>query len=456
MALDASIPFRALTTVPLMTPQEHQQNALARQMQQMQMQNMQTEMQDRQQQREQQNAMRTALQGIKPGDYNAMANALMPYDPDKAFNYAELDQKRTKEAADRKRKEQEDLGKAIAWADTPEKWDQAVDWYVQNGYADAAQLKGRFDLRDAMAAQYAPDAIKYRAEQGWKQKGYDLDVRRQSETERNNKTQIVPLQGGGVFRVEKKFGGRTEQLAGPGGKPLVAQPKQQGAAPSAEIQRMRVGLTSLDKGLTALESELSRFNPRDPRDQADTKKRARLQSLMADLQIQAKEAAALGALTGPDLDLMNKTLTDPASFGGALIGDAGVKEQIKQVRQSIQRRRQAINETYPTGQPAQQQQMPSGFNGGSRAAADRTRLDVLLSEFQDPNATPQVKAAITADIDRLVAANPSLGKVAEAGLTGRAQVKPPASGPKKGTVEGGYVFMGGNPADPKSWKKVNR
>lgn len=34
-----------------------------------------------------------------------------------------------------------------------------------------------------------------------------------------------------------------------------------------------------------------------------------------------------------------------------------------------------------------------------------------------------------------------------------ADVAPKASGPKKGTEEGGYVFQGGDPADPKNWKK---
>lgn len=37
----------------------------------------------------------------------------------------------------------------------------------------------------------------------------------------------------------------------------------------------------------------------------------------------------------------------------------------------------------------------------------------------------------------------------------QAGAKPvPASGPKQGTIEDGYRFMGGNPADPKNWKKV--
>lgn len=34
------------------------------------------------------------------------------------------------------------------------------------------------------------------------------------------------------------------------------------------------------------------------------------------------------------------------------------------------------------------------------------------------------------------------------------QAKPAASAPKPGTMKGGYVFMGGNPADPKSWRKM--
>ncbi len=39
-------------------------------------------------------------------------------------------------------------------------------------------------------------------------------------------------------------------------------------------------------------------------------------------------------------------------------------------------------------------------------------------------------------------------------LGGRLTPQPQQQGPRPGTVEGGYEFIGGDPADPKSWKRV--
>jgi len=50
---------------------------------------------------------------------------------------------------------QQYIGKVAAWADTPEKWDQAVDYFVQSGFPNAAELRGGFSpqLRQQFMAQ---------------------------------------------------------------------------------------------------------------------------------------------------------------------------------------------------------------------------------------------------------------------------------------------------------------
>ena len=45
------------------------------------------------------------------------------------------------------------FGEAIKWADTPEKWDQAVDYFASNGIAGAEKYRGRFDQREALALE---------------------------------------------------------------------------------------------------------------------------------------------------------------------------------------------------------------------------------------------------------------------------------------------------------------
>lgn len=45
------------------------------------------------------------------------------------------------------------LGQQALLADTPEKWDRAVQYYVQQGHPEAAGYVGQFGMRDAIIAQ---------------------------------------------------------------------------------------------------------------------------------------------------------------------------------------------------------------------------------------------------------------------------------------------------------------
>lgn len=136
----------------------------------------------------------------------------------------------------------------------------------------------------------------------------------------------------------------------------TVMPPKQTALP-AELQRATVAMNALDQALTAYEKELKDFNPRST-DQANMAKRARINSLMADIKMQYKEAQALGALTGPDVAVLEQALTNPGSAMAALYGGAGLREQISQTREAIKRRQQALRET-PTQNPGRQPPAPS-------------------------------------------------------------------------------------------------
>lgn len=155
--------------------------------------------------------------------------------------------------------------------------------------------------------------------------------------------QITSDKDGNQFIVEAD--GKTRPLMGPDGKQLTVVPKS-GAKPPAEIMRMNIALGAMDKALDSYEELLSRFNPRSLANMKPSQ-RAEAKSLIGALQLEWKEAAALGALTGPDLEMMEKTIVDPASSMGVYYGTEGLGKQVKQGRDYIKRRRDSIRKFYP-------------------------------------------------------------------------------------------------------------
>lgn len=133
-------------------------------------------------------------------------------------------------------------------------------------------------------------------------------------------------------------------------------PQQRDNKVPAEIQRMNIAASAMDDLLNEYEAMVKKFNPRDPLVQANPTVRADMQSLMKNLQLQFKELQALGALTGPDVAIMEAAITDPFSFKGAFYGKDGLLSQVQRARQLIGVRRKAVEAE--TGR-AQRQANPS-------------------------------------------------------------------------------------------------
>lgn len=133
-------------------------------------------------------------------------------------------------------------------------------------------------------------------------------------------------------------------VVGADGKPLKGK---DGGGPkiSAEVQRQIGGVLSFDKDLQALEDALKDFDPRGM-DQFNTTKRAKIQSLSKQAQLSAKEAAALGALSGPDMMLLEGILNDPATLKGAVSGEGGIRAQIAEARAGNKRRVLSLQQQY--------------------------------------------------------------------------------------------------------------
>lgn len=75
-----------------------------------------------------------------------------------------------------------------------------------------------------------------------------------------------------------------------------------------------------------------------------------------DLMLELKELFNLGVLQGPDLEIMQKTVTDPTSIKGYTMSQLTEKDifapQIAQMREKLKNARSSHERQYPTGKPA--------------------------------------------------------------------------------------------------------
>lgn len=97
----------------------------------------------------QQGQQRNALAGFaqNPSDPNAMAAAAQ-YDPGAVLQYRQQQQVLAAKQSELSQQQLQDwhkyAGELAKWADTPEKWDQAVNYLAASGHPEVAQLRGQF------------------------------------------------------------------------------------------------------------------------------------------------------------------------------------------------------------------------------------------------------------------------------------------------------------------------
>lgn len=97
----------------------------------------------------QQGQQRNALAGFaqNPSDPNAMAAAAQ-YDPGTVLQYRQQQQVLAAKQGELTQQQLQDwhkyAGELAKWADTPEKWDQAVEYLAASGHPEVAQLRGQF------------------------------------------------------------------------------------------------------------------------------------------------------------------------------------------------------------------------------------------------------------------------------------------------------------------------
>lgn len=94
------------------------------------------------------------------------------------------------------------IGSVAQWADTPEKWDQAVDYLTQNGLPNAARFKGQFspELRGQLMAQGGIDGGSPESQQGPQMRGdYERAIRADPGA-------FLTFQGKRLDLTKKQFG----------------------------------------------------------------------------------------------------------------------------------------------------------------------------------------------------------------------------------------------------------
>ena len=128
-----------------------------------------------------------------------------------------------------------------------------------------------------------------------------------------------------------------------------------GKAPSAELQKKQLALANYKKAIKAYRDELNSTDP-----SAVPGRIPRLKALYTDMTLQAKEAANLGALAGPDWTLIQGLYSDPNSIAGAWVtGKSGLLAQLDVGDAIVKRNEESLAEVYGQKAGGKQQTPPA-------------------------------------------------------------------------------------------------
>jgi len=120
---------------------------------------------------------------------------------------------------------------------------------------------------------------------------------------------------------------------------------------TAGVAQTRADFRQTQYGLDNYRELLRGFDPRSYH-QLSPDKRAEIETAYNDMIVKMKDLAKLGALTGPDFDLMKSIITPPTSLKGALYGQEALQKQLDQVQKIIDRANKSYAEQFgPTKTP---------------------------------------------------------------------------------------------------------
>ena len=175
----------------------------------------------------------------------------------------------------------------------------------------------------------------------------------------------------GFVYVPKMPGGAAVPVMGPGGAQLTGA-KEAPADYSKAVRKLNDLAGNLASYKSEIESNKTVFPSEVPLPfgakiplptGSDT---ARVRGKYQSLLMGVKDLYDLGALTGPDMGIINQQLTNPASFAGVFTSRDAMKEQIGVLEDMLQRSEQNLSSTYNRKMPKASE---AGITGPRPAAA---------------------------------------------------------------------------------------
>lgn len=147
-----------------------------------------------------------------------------------------------------------------------------------------------------------------------------------------------------------------------------------------QAQKLQSSLQNLESGLNAYEKLLKQYNPQSG-DALTPEKRAAIATAFGDLRMQLKGAYELGAITGPDMQVLEGVLTDPTGplgmAKGAIRGTKTFDAQISQTRAALERQKRNFEQQYgltlPDPAGSATAPMPGAGSGGFKILGVRDK-----------------------------------------------------------------------------------
>jgi hypothetical protein len=134
------------------------------------------------------------------------------------------------------------------------------------------------------------------------------------------------------YSLNEKTGLLVESRTG-----VVSQPRDsqgnivdvsQFKEPTAEAQKQITGVQNTRNAISEFRSELQNFSRLDT---LKPKELARIQSKYNNMMLQAKEAYNLGVLNGPDKQILEEIIYNPATMRGVVVGREGIDAQASEL-----------------------------------------------------------------------------------------------------------------------------
>lgn len=292
---------------------------------------------------EQQNALRSLVRGFGSNDEENIRSlyqgGFMPEAQGYAKSIADIAKTRaeaTAKAADTDKTnlanamtKQKAIVELVSSATDQPSWARAKQMAGAIG-ADVSQIPDVFD--PVMAADLRNKALtaEQRLAEVWKQKGYDLDVRKVKETERSNREAEAISRAGNLIKAQEvQMGGKPP----PGyrwaeGGRLEAIPGGPGDKLPESQQKQVIGTQNLSNAIAEYRAQLPKFGKLDA---LSPDARAAMGTKYNNMMLQAKEAYNLGVLNGPDLDILSSVITDPRSVTGVITSKEALDAQASEL-----------------------------------------------------------------------------------------------------------------------------